>query len=161
MALCPACKTEQKKRVGGACPNCRTPVEIHNGLWFRAGTGSPNVAVLKYFEALVSSSLSKGRPNKVVFVISKIGPRYKRELVAAERLLLLADHNIDLVKAALDILFTDKRSAWKTRDSLLFIETEFTTALALARANQAMKERAEEDAKKVLEQVSRREDVFA
>ena len=160
MPSCPACHTEQARRVSGACPKCYTPVEVYAGHWFRKGTGSPSLAVLRYFEKLVSDQLSSGRPNKVLFSIPPFGARYKRELVVAERLLMLANWDIDLVKAALDVLFTDHRYAWKTRNTMLYIEAEFNTALAIARANLELKTQAAANERKALEGILQRENIF-
>lgn len=160
MPVCPSCKKEQAKRVSGACPNCHAQVEVHNGRWFQTGTGSPNVAIVRHFEKLVSGSLSRGRPDKVVFSIPIIGLRYKRELVAAGRLLELCDYDLELVKSTLDLIFVDRRFSWKTRNTLLYIESEFVVALALVRANQKLQSQAAAEEHKVLTQVLQRENVF-
>jgi hypothetical protein len=161
MPLCPECRTEQSRRVRGTCPNCHMPVEAYDGMWYRAGTGSPAVAILRYFEDKVSTAMSVGRPNKVVFIIPKIGSRYQRELAASQRLLKSANFDIDLVKETLNILFSDRRFSWKTRNSLLWINGDFTLAMAVALANReaALKRQAEEA--KVLQSVLVREDIFS
>src|SRR5690554_6226398 len=124
MPVCPVCRTEGTKRIAGGCPNCGARVDVYKGRWYRSSLGSPSAALVKHLEERVSQVLSYHRVNPVTFSIPKRGLRYKRELVAAERLLDLADGNFDLAKDALDILFDDKKFNWKTRDSLIYIERD-------------------------------------
>jgi len=161
MPLCPACHTEQTKRIDGACPGCGTPVDIHKGHWFRAGLGSPTVALLEHFEKRVGDGLSRNRSVRVPFTIPRKGLRYKRELVVAERLLKSADYDFDLTIDALNILFDDMRLNWKLRDTLLWIEKDYNTALALARANRAEAELRKRKEQETLKAVMAREDIFS
>jgi hypothetical protein len=160
MAVCPYCKTDQTKRKGDACPNCGGEVEIYKGFWFRSGLGSPTVAILERFEDLVSRRLGEGRQLKVSFSIPRKGLRYKRELVVAERLLVSAGYDFDLVLACLEILFTDKEFSWKARDTLLYIETDFNTALAIARAIRSKEEANRLIEQRALESILNQEDIF-
>jgi hypothetical protein len=160
MPVCPVCHIKQERRVGGACPNCGAQVEVHKGLWYRAGLGSPSVAILKHFEKRVSQSLSYGCSNPVIFTIPRKGIRYKRELVTAERLLNDCDGDYDLAIASLDVLFDDNKFNWKTRDTLLYIEPEFLVALAIAKADQEIKREKERREAQALAQIMNREDIF-
>lgn len=134
MPICPGCKTEQTRRVADRCPNCGLPVQVHKGYWYRAGIGTPPAAVLEHFEAWVSKILSKGRQTPVVYMVPRKSSRYRRELVAAERLLKHTDGDFDLVTETLDLLFTDRRFM-KNRNTLLWLESDFLTAMAVAQAN--------------------------
>jgi len=161
MPLCPACHTEQARRVRGACPSCGARVEAYNGRWYRAEIGSPTLAILRHFEARVSQTLSQGKPAPVVFAIPRKGLRFRRELVAAERLLEYAEGDYDLAIAAVDLLFDERKFNWKTRDSLLWLEREFLLALAIARANRLAQAQAERAVEQALFDILAREDVFS
>lgn len=160
MSTCPNCHEPIKRRVSGACPQCHVPLEAYKGVYFRAGTGGPTENILKYFEGLVSRSLSQGRPTPVIFTVPRMSARYRRELLAAEQLLKHCDWDLDLVKESLDILFTDKKFNWKNYNTLLWIDTDFTMALAIAKAHRTatMEQRRKEQ--KAVQSVLRRQDVF-
>lgn len=161
MALCPACHTEQTRRVNGRCPNCKAKVEIHDGYWYPAGTGSPNTALLELFEGLVSDRQTVLQNKTIVFRIPKKSAGYRRELVAAGRLMEMAEYDIDTAKEALKLLFTDKQFSWKTYNTLRWIGNEYLIALGLVRAkrDEATKVRVEEDA--YVQRLLEEDDIFS
>ena len=134
MPVCPACKTEQKKRKDGACPNCGARIEIHDGLWFHLGTGSPSLKVVRHLEKCITDAVNKGRERKIIFTIPEKSAQFKRELVTASRYIDQAGGDVDLVIDALDILFTHKRFSWRSWNSLIGMR-DFSLALAIAKAN--------------------------
>lgn len=153
MAVCPSCGTQQERRVNGRCPRCLAQVDIYKGHWVRTGKESPPEEIVRHFERRVSTRLSAGREVPVVFSIPRKGMRIKRERLAAERLLKQADYDIDLVLAALDILFYNQKFSWKSRDSLIYADIDFTSALAIARADREERLRMEEKNRAVYEAV--------
>lgn len=159
MPVCPGCKTEQTRRVAGRCPSCGLPIEAHKGFWYRTEIGSPTQAVLQHFEGWVSKVLSKGRQTPVIFSVPRKSSRYKRELVAAERLLRHTDGDFDLVIETIDLLFTDRRFS-KSRNTLLWLESDFLTALAVAQANRESRGKKEELENKAYDAVMNREQLF-
>jgi hypothetical protein len=161
MPTCPHCRTEQTKRVGGKCPSCKTPVDVYNGRWFESGTKSPSITVLHYFEDLVSKALSNGRSTPVIFSVPVKGLSYRRELAAAAELIELSDYDLSLVRETLDILFSDKRFNWKTRQTLMWITKDFVVALAIAKSNREAAQKAKDSETDVLRRVMSREDVFS
>jgi hypothetical protein len=70
---------------------------------------------------------------RINFVIPVKAARYRRELVQAERLLDLAEFDLDLALAALDVLFEHSRFRRKSYTTLLWLEDDYLVALALAR----------------------------
>jgi hypothetical protein len=160
MPICPACHTEQTKRLRGCCPKCNIPVDVYKGRWYRAGIGSPTLGILTHFEERVSQSLSYGRPSKVNFSVPRKSLRYKRELVSAEQMLNEADGDYDLVLSAINILFNDTKFNWKTRDSLMGIRRDFTLALAIAKADVEAEQAKKKKEMEVLTSIFSRENVF-
>lgn len=161
MPLCPGCKTEQTKRVGGKCPTCKIEIDIYKGQWFQSGAGSPPKTLLRHFEDLVSVSLSKQRSTQVNFSIPMKGLGYKRELAAAGELIALADFDLGLAKDTLSFMFTDKKYNWKNRSTMLWLKKDFIEVLAVVKAlredaNKAMEREAEAAARAMA-----REDVFS
>jgi len=136
------------------------PLQLYNGFFYREAIGTPTVAILAHLEKRVSQVLSYGRPNKVVFHIPSKSPRYRRELIAAERLLARTSGDFDLVIATLDLLFDDRRFQWKSYDSLIYIDKDFTTALAIAKANQEITKEREKRTAEAIAATLNREDVF-
>lgn len=154
MPTCPACQTEQARRVNGTCPACHVPVEIHQGRWFLTGTGSPSEAILKHFEALTSQKL------KAPFSVARKSARYKRELVAANRLLDQADFDLPLVKDTLDILFSHKMFIWKNYTTLMWLDPDYTAALAIAKKNRRAKQDESQRERDALRRTSQKENIF-
>jgi hypothetical protein len=161
MPFCPACHSEQTKRKNGACPKCGALVDIYKGHWFRHLPTSPTVSILRHFEERVSQALSARSTASVVFTIPRKGLRYKRELVVCERLLQTTDFDYSLVIETLDHLFIDKRFNWKLRDTLLWIEKDFNTALAIVKAEREAQKRKEHRTQEALANVLSRENVFS
>lgn len=129
MATCPVCKTEQSRRLNGSCPNCHALIDIYEGRWFQAGPGSPAVRILHHFENLVSSAM------RVAFIVPKTNKgKYTRELAAATKLLSICDWDLDLVCEVLTELFTNKRLSWRTRSSLVYLESDFLLGLAFVKS---------------------------
>jgi len=165
MAVCPYCHTEQGKRKSGCCPTCLRPVEVHGKVWYRTGTGNPNVAVFEYFEQQVSRRLTSERKDgvSVPFSVPRQSAQYKRELIAAERMLGLAEFDLDLVKETITILFTHSEFKWKKRNTMLYLPSDgdFLAALAIARAEREAKKKQATSEQKVVSTVLRREDIFS
>lgn len=147
MPICPSCKGEFRQRKEGACPGCGAEVNVYSGRWFREEDGAPTVAIIKHLEKRVSDKHSVGRPTRVNYKISPKGARYTRELVTAERLLEAAGWDLDLVLAAIDLLFDDLQFNFKNRVSLIGIETDFGLALAISEATRAAQD--EQDIKEI------------
>lgn len=160
MPVCPSCKEESKNRENGRCPKCNTKVDLYKGHWVRSGTNTPPEEILRYFEGKVSERLSIGRPVKVAYSIPRKGIRIQRELVSAERILKMADYDIDLVLKSIDILFRDKSLGWKSRDSLIFIDQDFIVALAIARSEIEAELQEEERSRQVIERLMSQESLF-
>jgi len=161
MPVCPACKTDQKQRTNGACPNCGTRVNIVNGYWFREDLGSPNLALLHYFEDRVSEQLTNERGYPVFFNIPPKGLSYKRELVTAERMIQTSGYDYELAEAAIDVLFDDKQFSWKTKQSLLYLVKDFNLALALAKGKLQAEKEAQDKENKVVDDINSMEDIFS
>lgn len=161
MPACPACKQDFEKRKNDTCPGCGTPVQAYGGYWYRTDLGSPSEALLKHLCSRISRQLSISSVSPVVFTVSKKTPRYKREMVAAERLLVETDGDFDLAKETIDILFDDSRFNWKLRDTLMYIAKDFTTALAVARSNRAIKEKEVSAQQAYLARLAQKEDLFS
>lgn len=161
MPVCPACHTEQTRRVAGGCPNCGISVNVYKGNWFRTSLGSPNAALLHHFEKLVSKQLSKGDVQVNFTIPRKNKMRYNRELATAERLLDAANYDYSLATDTLELLFTDKRFSWKSKDSLLWLERDFTTALAIVRAIRAQEEHKKREEQTLVRNVLAKEDIFS
>lgn len=161
MNKCPACKSAFMQRKNGRCPVCNTELQLREGVYYRADIGSPNAALFRKFEDLVSTQLSAQRGVVVPFRVSKKTPAYNRELAVAERLLQAAEYDYDLAVAALGVLFNDKGLRFKTRSSLLHCEKDWPVALAIARsliAQEAAKTSAENE---LLARINAREDLFS
>jgi len=118
------------------------------------------VALLKHFEKRVSQALSYNRSVPVVFAIPRRSSTYRRELVAAERLLFNAEGDFDLAIEAVNLLFDDRRYNWKTWDSLLGMERSFLAALAIARANRQAKSQQRQREKELVDKLFQGEDIF-
>lgn len=161
MSTCPECRLEVTRRVDGCCHHCGTPIEKYKGYWYRAGTGSPAVAIIKHFEKLVSQQLSRAANKPVKFVIPTVIARYKRELVSAERLLSMADHDLDLVLETITTLFTHYRFKRKTYTTLLWLDDDFILALAITRAVVDARKKSAAHESSLVQSVSSREDIFA
>lgn len=159
MPVCPGCKTDQKRRVNGYCPNCGQPVEVHDGRWFRTSDGSPNLALLRSFERLVSNSLS-AQNHRVNFIIPRKSPRYRIELAIAERLIVDADYDLDMAKQALEYLFSNKRFNWKSYTSLASVSRDFTAGLAVVMAKRAAEEKQRNEERNFVQQALNRESIF-
>lgn len=155
MPSCPACHTDQTRRVNGTCPACHVPVEIHQGRWFLAGTGSPSEAILKHFEALVSKKL------KAPFNVPRKSSRYRRELVHANRLLEQADFDLALVKDAIDILFSHKMFIWKNYSTLLWLNPDYSVALAIAKKNKQESTDVNKREQDALRKARQKENIFS
>lgn len=134
MPICPTCKKESARRKNEGCPECGQLVEVHDGHWFKYGTGSPAARLLHEFENRVSQQLSASRGVRVLFSIDAKGPRYKREMSAAHQMLVECKYDLDLALATLDILFTDNDFNWKTRSSMLDLYRDIPRAIAIATA---------------------------
>ena len=161
MAICPSCKTDQARRKAGCCPNCGAEVEIHGGRWYQAGLGSPTVAILEWFENRVTTKLRQSGPEATVFTIPRKGARWQRELVAAGRCLDSADGDYDLVLEALELLFSHKRFSWKNIHTMMYVDADFTVALAMAKAARAQREAEEQRTGAVVGRLLQKEDIFA
>ena len=162
MALCPICKTEQAKRAsGGRCPNCKSKVEVHEGYWFPAGTGSPNLKILKHFEDLISERLSNEQGKSIVFQVPKKSIRYKRELVQAGKLLEMADFDLQLTLDSITLLFKDPKFAWKNYTTLLWMNNEFPVSLAIMQARIEEKKKLEQKQNAYINELLRSEDIFS
>lgn len=161
MPMCPACHTEQSKRIKGSCPNCETPVSLYKGFWFRTSLGSPNEALLRHFEKLVSAQLSRGGIQANFTVPRKNKMRYSRELATAERLLDVAGYDFGLATATLELLFTDKRFSWKTKDSLLWIERDYSTAITIMQALRNYEQQKKRKEQALVQNILAKEDVFS
>lgn len=157
---CPACHVDVARRVGGSCPHCHTPVELYDGRLVRTGEGSPNQAIVRAFEQHVSAQLSIGRAQAVVFRFPRKTGALRRELAVAELLLQLADDDLDLVREAFAVLFSHKTFAWKRRTTLRGIDSDFTAALVLARANRADQEEQRRKQEATVARLARRENIF-
>jgi len=161
MAMCPMCKTEQTKRVAGLCPNCKEPISIYKGVWYRDTGSSPTVTILEFLENSVSKNLTAESGKPVVFKINKKSPTYKRELVTAELLLSDADHDINKVIRAIALLFSDKKFNWKLRTSLVQVRFDFPLALAIVTSIMDAEEEEYLKQQKQLNKIMRKEDVFS
>jgi len=112
-------------------------VSAYNGAWFRTVLGSPTVALVEHLEKRVTHRQSAMRGTFVYYTIPRKGTRWTRELVSAERLLKLADMDYDLAAETIDLLFSDKQFNFKTNDSLMYLDKDFTLALAIVKAERA------------------------
>lgn len=157
MPLCPECKTEQRARKNGECPNCGTRVEIFKGYWYRADLGSPTVALLKHFEKLVSRQL------ETTFRFSiKNRYEYGKELATAQRLLNNADGDFGMARDALTLMFSEKSlGAWKSRYSLTQTLADFTVSLAVARKRAKIREDQHQKEMQQYAILSVEEDIFS
>lgn len=161
MAVCPSCHTEQKRRINGRCPNCKAKIDSYDGYWYPTGTGNPNLALVNLFEDLISEKLTYQQGTNVVFRIPPKSARYRRELVAAGRLLELTNYDINLAKDALQMLFTDKQFNWKNLSTLLYLGNDFTMAVALVRARQTKQQEARAKEDKYIQKLAEEEDIFS
>lgn len=161
MAACPKCKQEITKRKMGRCPHCYTPVEMHGGFYYRTEDGSPTDVVVKHFEGLIRKKVSKMAGQYVSFYFPRKGQRWKRELVAAERLLQDTEGDLPLVLETLDFLFTSKEYGWRTRDSLIPIEREFLTVLPVVKHFREQEKLKKTQEQQALKQVLDKEDIFS
>ncbi len=161
MPVCPNCNNEHRRRKYGACPTCGEEIRLYEGKWYLAGSGSPNVQVLEYFEQLVSQRETAEMHKTCIFRIPRKGGMYTQELVAAGRLLDVADNDVHLTKNALWHIFYNRRFSWKIYTSLMYLYKDFLLALAIARAN---KEKTEEQVAQEIEAIEKlhsRENIFA
>lgn len=161
MPVCPACKTEQKKRKDGACPNCGARIEIHDGLWFHLGTGSPSLKVVRHLEKCITDSVNKGREKKIIFTIPEKSAQFKRELVTASRYIDQAGGDVDLVIEALDILFAHKRFSWRSWNSLLQMMRDLPLAITIAQANRELVLARSRVDSTAFQSVMQKENIFA
>jgi hypothetical protein len=122
---------------------------------------SPVAAIIDHFEQLVSAQFSKGRATRVPFSISRKTDRYPRECLAANKLLQVTEWDLDLVLDTLNMLFTHEKFAWKTRSSLMFLENDFTLAMAMVQASKLAEELAVVKNKSVLSTAMAMEDIFS
>jgi hypothetical protein len=159
MPLCPQCK-QDVRRKNDCCPKCGTELLIYKGSYYRASQGSPTLLILKRFEQLVSEQSSKKQNMIVCFHISKKTPHYARELAQAERLLVMAEGDLDLVLATLVVLFDNPQFSFKMRSSLLGIDRDFNLAMAVARAILEKLHREEQLQQSSFSQVMAKEDIF-
>jgi hypothetical protein len=161
MPTCPACRTTQDKRKKGKCPGCGADVDIYKGIWVQTGSKSPSMALLRHFENLVSDSLSRQRSTQVIFSFPVKSLGYRRELASAGEMFAIAEYDLELAKAAMTILFTDRKYSWKTRNTLVWLRSDFTTALAEAKALREAAKKAEEIEVQAAARVMSREDIFS
>lgn len=160
MPVCPVCKTEQKKRKNDACPNCGTRIEIHDGLWYHLGSGSPSLRIVRHLEKRVTESVNRGRERKIIFTIPEKSAQFKRELVTASRYIDQAGGDVDLVIETLDILFTHKRFSWRSWTSLIGMR-DFSLALAIAKANRDQVAAKNTASSTAYQTVMQKENIFA
>lgn len=147
--ICPECKTEQSRRKDGACPNCGTPVDIYKTIWYRAGKNSPPAQLVTALEKATRKNLSSKKLMTVPFSIPRRGPKYKREVRMAEKLLEEADWDVDAALRAFEII-VDRRPGM-AQGTLAFFFNRWAGAVAEARADldrlrsqTATKERAQQ-----------------
>jgi len=160
MPVCPACKTEQKKRKNDACPNCGARIEIHDGMWFLMGAGSPSLRVVRHLEKCITDSVNKGREKKILYTIPEKSAQFKRELVTASRYIDQAGGDVDLVIEALDILFTHKRFSWRSWNSLVGM-VDYPLALTIAKANREQALARNAASSTAYQEVMQKENIFA
>ncbi len=139
MPICPGCKGEFRTRKNETCPGCGIPVRLRNGVWFRIGEDAPNIALLKYWEYLLSYRIGKG------FRLPRKGNRYIREAKFAQDRLNEAEDDLDLAKKALWLFFNDKAFSWRLATSMLSFDREWNVLLFMAR-NLMTEEQREEQA---------------
>jgi hypothetical protein len=161
MPTCPKCRTEQTKRVRGACPKCGAKIDVYMGRWIEAGPKSPAATILTHFEDRVSGALSKASSTPVTFSIPRKGLSYRRELHAAGRLFEIADYNMKVTLRSVDKLFNHPKLNFKTRSSLLYVEKDFLIALALVKAEIAAETVKESIEQKVIQDVLSRPSLFS
>lgn len=160
MPLCPACKTVQTRRVNDACPSCGEPIVLYNSTWISASIGSPNTALVRHFEGRVRQALNAKEGTQVYFSIPRKGARWRRELAAAKHLLKLANNDLELAATAIDMLFDDRRWNWRYRNTLLYLERDYTDALNIAKARKKQDKIRKQREQQRLNLLDSKEDVF-
>jgi len=161
MPTCPACKEDSPRRKNEACPKCNQLVEVHDGHWFKYGTGSPAAVLLREFEDRVTQQLTLQRNKKMTFSIQKKSPRYRREMAAANQMLVECGHDLDLAIATMEVLFTDNDFNWKTRSTMLNLYGDIPRALAIATATLNEQLEAEQKNAALFNKLMEEEDIFS
>jgi len=124
------------RRRDSRCPECGVPLQLWEGTYFRLEEGTPPAALLAHFEKLMTDRLSREHKKFIAFRISRKTSQYKSSMVACERLIRIADMDLEAAKAAISLLFTDRTWSWKTfpMPYSRSLSEVFPAALAVARA---------------------------
>ena len=160
MKPCPVCKAEIKSRVNGACPNCIEQIELHDGVYYKAGVGSPTVAILHHFEELATLMVSKMLGKEINFVFNKKSVSYKREMVEAQRILKECEYDLILAFEALDVLFQNMQFSYKTRTSMIGIRRDMPMAMAIAKVQLQEKNKIVDQQENTFDLIMSKEDIF-
>jgi len=113
-------------RKNGACPGCKTPVQLRSGQWFCIGEKSPNVELLQYWESLIAKRTGTN------FRLPRKSGRFIREAKFAQDRLNEANNDLVTAKEAVWFLFNDKQFAWKTYTSFLSMDQDWLVAVFIA-----------------------------
>lgn len=140
MPLCPNCKTDQKKRSNGRCPQCKAEVDIYRGEWILAGDGSPAKQVYTLFFKLLSNRLSASSSRRVVIDLAPKTGAYKAEMKSAQNLLDLAGGDLSLALESIRQMFLSPHFKATT---MVYAGRAFQIAMAQARA--VLEEKAEKE----------------
>lgn len=133
MAICPKCKAEHTKRgKGGVCPSCRTPITIHEGVWFDTSGESPTTIFINEYEQHYSRWLTNGKSSNSWKIPKRHIPRETKQ--ASRIILEVCGGDLELALRSLEILFTDKRWSFRNYSTLLFMISEIHATKVVAQA---------------------------
>ncbi len=146
----------------GACPVCGQALSIHNGRYYREEDGAPNIALLRTFESLLTTRLRYVQQDSTITLrISSKTPQYRRELAAAERLLEQAEGDLDLARLTLKVLFENPQFKRKSYLTMVYMDSDFFIALAVARSVQARMSLDNQRAASAFEKIMAQDDLFS
>jgi hypothetical protein len=153
---CPRCGSDVKRRRGGKCPSCDTPLRRWRDRWIvDDGEDAPNVQIVALFEELLSQKIH------APFQWKRGSRQYIRELVMAERFLHRCNDHLRLALETLRVQFQEKSFSWKERTSLGHCFNDIDIAMAIAARRIQSAEDRQRRFQENLQYVLQGEDVFA
>ena len=155
--LCLNCRTEQRARKNGRCPNCGEPVFVWRQYFLPEFADNPGETVLRYFIQRVREL--RQLPE---FSIPKKSSGYRRELKSAIDLWETCGSDTEVAQAVTERALTDRKYAWREWTSLAYLANARELPVILAevlRERKIVEEHNKRNAER-LEEIAQRQNIF-
>lgn len=159
MPRCPQCKEVSQRRKDGECPKCGEPVTLWKKMWVRVGDTVPTRKIVLHFESLLRERMREEYSDSTMpFHLPAIV--ITRELRFAEKLLQVADDDLDVTLDAITELFKNPKYAYRDYETMRNMQNAFVKAVNIVRWKNKQLEEVNKRKKDYLDQLEKTEDVF-